>query len=366
MQTHPPHQPPPRLRVPRYNNRMNARGRVLIFFLSLIVFSQLSLAQSASADVSGGISLSLTPERPAPGNTVRISAASFSPDLERSDITWYANDKIIAQGPGLKGIDVTAGPLGSETHVVAVAQTADGTSNSGDAFIRPTEIDLLWESDSYIPPFYRGRALPSAGTSLRLQAVPRFKLPSGALVPEQDIIFTWRRNGSVVQSVSGRGRSSARLQAPVLFGTDIVTVEAASLDGSLQGSASVRVPSVEPVLQLYLDPPLFGVMYNQALGQQTAIADSEMSFAAVPYFAQAQSPNDSRLIYGWKVNGTDIEADPGRPSELTINSDKSTGLAQIALSLTHSANWFMQSLGAWAVSFSGNGALGAGSLQTQK
>ena len=109
------------------------------------------------------------------------------------------------------------------------------------------------------------------------------------------------------------------------------------------------IPSIEPVLTLYKNHPLFGISYNQALEEAESMPDTEMSFSAVPYFAEAEGPNDPALNYSWSINGIDIGTDESRRNALTINADKSNGLARIALSVTHAVNLFMQSSGSWEV-----------------
>lgn len=337
---------------------MQARNKI-IFLLVLLAFPvSLIHAQFATPSTDGGIVISITPENPLPNGYVRLSAFSSAIDLERSDITWYADTKVIAQGPGATEADISAGPLGTSVDIVVIARAEGGATASGQAFIRPTEVDILWESDSYTPPFYRGRALPSAGTKIRAQAIAGLKLSNGALVPESDIMYTWRRNGSVIQTASGRGRSFALFPAPTLFGTDTIEVEAVSISGTLSGKTIVRIPSIEPVLALYEDHPVFGILYSTAFGQTTIVKDAEATFAAVPYFAEANSPDDSQLVYNWRVNGQSVAADYARPSAITINADNSSGNADIALSLTRLRNWYMKADAEWKISFP-NGNSGA-------
>ncbi len=338
------------------NTLLTKNGFFATAFAMVVLFGTLFFATSpASAQFLSGrgarIFLSLSPEHPQPGENVRITADSSLIDLSRSDIEWSVDDEIITRSSGQKEASITAGPLGSEARVSVVARSLDGTLASGEAFIRPAEIDILWESSSYVPPFYRGRALPSAGTFVRAHAIVRFKPERETQISGSDIIFTWKRNGSVVQSASGRGRSSALLSAPTLFGVDTIEVNAVTIDGALEGQESVRIPSIEPVLTLYKDHPLFGIMYHQALTDTTFVPDIEMAFAAVPYFAEAKSPDDPRLIYSWRINGNDVAADESKRSSLTINADKSAGVAQIGISLKHATNWFMQSSGAWEITF---------------
>lgn len=215
----------------------------------------------------------------------------------------------------------------------------------------PNNIDLLIDSDSYTPPFYRGRALPSAGTQLRVQARTYFRRSDGSLVPPSSIVYTWRQNGEVVGSVSGLGKQTAILPSPTLYGTDTISVSAISSDRAFSGTALVRLSSVQPVLNLYQDHPLFGILYHQAMGAHTSIPDSEMTFAAVLYFAQSNGPSDPRLQYKWRVDDLAVPTSSAQASEITINADKSSGVAAIALSVAHSTNYFMNPRGTWSVSF---------------
>ncbi|MDO8481893.1 MAG: hypothetical protein Q7S75_02320 [bacterium] len=330
---------------------MVALTAFISLFGSLFLIFTPAYAQFGNAGAGARVFLSMNPSYPGPNERVHVSLESSVIDLSQSEITWYVNNKIFAQGTGLREADIVAGTLGTKTDISVIAQTSDGTSASGDATISPANVDLLWESDSYIPPFYRGRALASSGTSIRISAIVQFK-PIGSLqVPEGNIVYSWKRNGSVVGSASGKGRSFAVFPSPSLFGTDTIEVVASTVDGSQKGSGEVRISSIEPVLTLYQDHPLFGIMYNQALGNTTSLSDAEATFAAVPYFADADSPDDARLIYAWSVNGNSVQTDELKRSGLTVNADRSNGLAQIALSITHAANLAMQSSDAWRVSF---------------
>ena len=326
---------------------------VLIAVACVIFCTPHAHAQSGLLGISGAISIGTSPSYPGPGDSVHLTAESSAIDLSSASLVWYANGKVIAQGSGVVSADVTAGALGTETDVEVDALAADGTSASAQATLIPTQIDLLVDSDSYTPPFYRGRALPSAGTDLMLQAVPYFKRPDGSMVASSDITYTWKRDNEVMASVSGRGRSSVVIDSPPLFGTDTISVVARSSDGTLAGNASVSIPSVEPALALYEDHPLFGILYGQALGASTFIPESEMTFAAVPYFAQAQSANDAGMDFAWRVNDTAITPSTANPGEITIDSANSNGSALVSLELTRPSNFYMDARGSWNITFSG-------------
>ncbi|MBI2030834.1 hypothetical protein HYT05_04390 [Candidatus Kaiserbacteria bacterium] len=327
-----------------------------LFFLAFLLVAPYTHAQSdnffVSPDPDATVSLTMTPKNPSPGDTVHLSVTGGSRvDLQNSTITWYQNGKNISKGIGITSIDIKAGVLGTKLDMGVQVDSPDGGSAASSLSIIPTHIDLLVDSDSYTPPFYRGRALPSAGTQMRMQALVYFKRTDGSFVPPNSIVYTWSENGQIIGKVSGKGRQNVTLPSPVLYGTSVITVNAVSNDGLFSGSASIRISSIEPILALYENHPLFGFMYHQAMGEKTSIPDSETTFAAVPYFADIKNPNDPRLRYNWTVNGSVVPTDTTRPSEITINADKSDGKATISLSLSHSSNVFMNPKGDWDVVF---------------
>lgn len=324
----------------------------LIAVFALLPSAPYAHAQFVLPSIEKALSITLTPAHPSPGESVRLEARSSAYDLSQSVLTWRVNGKAFASGEGATSADVVAGSLGSEINVSVEAVAPDGTKSSARAAIVPTSIDLLWESDSYVPPFYEGRALPSAGTVLRLQAAPHFRSPGGGELPASGLTYTWRRNDEVIASVSGRGKFTATIPAPALFGVDVISVEAASFDGAFSGEASARIPSTEPTLALYENHPLFGILYNRALGGETLIPDSEMTFAAIPYFAEARSPNDRALNWSWRVNGEGVAGDQRRPSELTVSAQNSNGFALLSLELMHLTNVFLQASGSWGITLS--------------
>lgn len=331
-------------------------GLILFLFCAGIVSFSATRAHAQLINPPGAetaLTIVLSPEHPAPGDTVTLVLTSTLHDLSKSTITWRANGALIAQGEGVTNATVTAGDIGTETDI-SVEATSEAGDASAAASIIPTRIDVLWEADSFVPPFYRGRALPSAGSRVKLMAVAFIPNGSGGYLPEDKIVYTWRKNGDIV--LSGRGKSSVTIPGPVLFGTDTVTVQTVSLSKNVSGEGRVRIPSIEPVLSLYTNHPLFGVTYHRALGPTTFVAESEMSFAAMPYFAPSSAANDPSLNYVWRVNRTLVDADTGGANEVTIDAAKSPGLAQLQLGVSHQKNLYMDVEGSWQITFTREGS----------
>lgn len=321
-------------------------GPLLVALLALPADAQILSVFSEARD---RLTIDVTPEFPGAGETIFFTVRGLSTDLDRADIAWYVDNRLIATGSGVISANATLGPLGSRARISVSVTSEEGSVLEAERTLRPAEVDLLWEGNSYVPPFYAGKRLASPDGTVRAEAIPRLRRENGTSVADTDIIYTWRRNDGIVAEASGRGKSSALFSSPELFGNDTIEVEAASLDGSLIARSSVRIPSIDPFVMLYVDHPLFGMLYHASVGASQTLSDIEATFAAVPYFAPVDSPNDSRLAYAWRVNGDPIAADPKDPSRLTMNAKGSNGEARVELSLTHATSYIMRATGVWNI-----------------
>lgn len=327
-----------------------------LFVAFLIALPFIAHAQFTIPGFQGALRIAMTPVHPAPGQQVRLALESALLDLDTSTIVWSIDGKRSATSE--KYLDIGAGALGTTRIVSAEVTSAEGSIVSAETTITPTEVDLLYDADSYVPPLYQGRALPSAGSTLRLTAIPHFRRSNGTEIPSTDIVFSWKKNGQVLGSLSGRGKSNVSIPAPYLYGTDIVSVEAVSTDESFAGSASVAIPSVDPIVRLYQDHPLFGLRLDYALASTTRIIDREMTFAAIPFFATASSPADDALLYTWTVDGKPVTTSGETKHELTLGASAG-GEARLSVGISHASNIFFGVENSWRIIF--NSSLGADS-----
>ncbi|HEY4527372.1 MAG TPA: hypothetical protein VJK53_06055 [Candidatus Paceibacterota bacterium] len=329
---------------------------LLSTLLLLLALPPYASAQFSIPGFEDQLTITATPSLPGPNEFVHFSVEGAIFSSQNADASWSVNGKeVVPHEDG--SIDVQMGRAGEKTVVIATVGSQTLTHT-----IIPTTVDLIVEGGGYTPPFFKGRPLASPGTVLRVQAIPHFG-SAGVTIANDQIMFTWRQNGTVV--ASGKNRATATLSAPPLFGADTILVEARSQDGAYAGSASVRLPGIDPAATLYVHHPLVGIKYYDAVEEGESVEDVETTFAAVPYFADARSPSDPGLIYEWSVNGRAVRADAERASEITINADSASGVAQLSLTLSSSVNFFLHAEQSWNLRFLGTGsALPGGAPQS--
>lgn len=321
----------------------------VVSIMLAILFSlvpQLARAQFSIPTIADNLTIVATPSAPGPHTPVHLSLEST---VTKSAVaTWTVNGRAVSTNEDTGGIDIQTGALGEKTTITASVDGDNGAQTVTLTLV-PTAVDLLLDATSYVPPFFKGRPLASPGTTLRAQALPHFG--NTTPVSNDRIMFTWRQGGAVV--ASGVGKSSVSLAAPPLFGSDTISVEAQSVDGAYAGEASVQLPGIDPNATLYVNNPLTGIEYYDAIQNGAKVPDIETTLIAVPYFTEAQSPNDAQFIYDWKVNGEAVPDGASNASEITINSSNSTGAANLSLTLSSSANFYLHADQSWNISFPG-------------
>ena len=231
---------------------------------------------------------------------------------------------------GLLVVLIAPATLSAQTTLEDVTKSTIYTpGNSSSA----STVSLSAEGVTYTPPFYRGRALPSADAPVRIHADAQF----GGSVPASSVNYTWTINTRVMQNLSGLGKSDLLLSGASLYGTMIVSVAASA--GSLHGSQTIRIPAVTPKVVLYNDDPLLGMRYHTAIDATTPLHSSETTLVAEPYFFAVSSPVSSDLIYKWSVNGSPVLSDQDSPARITLNVDGG-GEATASVGLTLSSTQF--------------------------
>lgn len=302
------------------------------------------------------LQIAVSPTTPGPGDDVVLSLSSSAADLNRSTISWTQNGRVVSSGRGIKTFRFTAGPLGSTAAIAVLVQTADGNRLRSQAVIRPAAVDFLWEADTYTPPFYRGKALPSPGSTIRITAVPHFVLSNGARLASSELVFTWVKDGTILGNLSGSGKETLETTVPSGFRPVDIMIEVASLQNSFSVKKELRIIPEEPRVVFYERHPLLGVLYNNALPGTINLKAEETTVRAEPLYFSLNDLRGGRVAFLWSLNGRSVSSGE-REGEITIRTEAGSlqvlSRARISLVIENAARVLQAATAEFLVNFGG-------------
>ena len=159
---------------------------VIVLLVVFSVFSTLALSRAHAASESS-VLVNVAPENPTPFEDVNITLNSYASNLDSVLITWSVNGKNILSGIGKKSFSLKTGPAGSTSIVTVVVSLPDGDITK-TITIKPSVMTLLFQAnDSYVPAFYRGKALPTLGSEIKVVAMPEIGNP-------KNMTYAWQKD----------------------------------------------------------------------------------------------------------------------------------------------------------------------------
>ncbi len=299
--------------------------RAAVIFGLLAGAGLLGLVTIGRAQTPGSLlsaAVELTPALPQPSSEVRAKVISFSFDVERASILWTLNGRRLLEGRGAKELAFEVGPVGSLNELEVTISPQEGGFIEKRVEIRPQGVDLLIEPESFTPPWYKGAAVASPGSRIRVIAIPNFIFARSRLDPKT-LIYNWRIGDVAKGDLSGRGKQSLALRAPAVSGANTaVTVKVSSPQGDL-AEAQTFITASPPEILSYERAPLEGLRVSEALGIKTISAGANLEIQAVPFFMNFSSLDD--LKFDWSFNGTRVAPNPREPDVFLIKSAPESG-----------------------------------------
>lgn len=288
-----------------------------------VVFAQIS-------GVGDDFTLQITPKIPGPNKTVQAKVVSYSFDINRAYITWIVNSTVISQGLGEKRFSFTTGNAGTRSILKVVVVSETGWRSEKSVSFNIADLDLLWEAFTHTPLSYRGKALTSSESLIKVSAIPYF-VSGGARISPSRLFYKWELNNKNLSDASGLGRDSLIYKSSRIFSIDSVKVTVSSMNQTITAQKRVMISVNSPKLVLYEEHPLEGPRYNRALQREFNLLSNEISLRAEPFFFSRE--NLSQLSYNWKMNNSTVK--PGKRESFLnlLKPEEGEGLANISLSV---------------------------------
>lgn len=282
-------------------------------FLAIILASiPFSLVYGQEATQS--IDLTLAPLQPNPQESFTARIDSFTMDLNEALITWRYNNTVVASGVGTRSVSLIAPAAGGASTIYVTARGTEGTATTLFT-VRPAAVDLLWESpNTYTPPFYKGKALPAPGATVRVLAIPAVGAP-------QTLSYEWSYNDTVVQNQSGKGKFRFNLTTDILTTENNIRLRASSAGFSAE--ESVAIPLRTPTLVAYKKNNGF-IDFSNGTTQTVTLTETGTTLRFEPFnFTIVRNILDDIRI-GLTLGGSPV-AGGSRPNELPLSRPEEQG-----------------------------------------
>lgn len=322
------------------------------FFVFCVLFSFGQIVMAQNHTVGNFLEIAINPANPKPLEKVLVEIQSFSYDLDRSKISWLVNGQVKKTEMGLKKFDVLAGKNGEKTTIKASVETPQDGLREIEISFTPSVIDLIYESLSYTPPFYKGRSLnPNQGVVL-VTAVPEIINSRGVKIPAQDLIYNWKKDGLVMQSDSGIGKNTFVFSGTIPIKDAVIEVNASSVEESISASQRITISNVSPKIVFYEENPVYGIMFNKAIKNTVNMTADEFQVKAFPYYMSVGYTKSPDLNYKWSINGNSVpNLDTDKSAMLFRQENSGSGTAIISLKIENTNRIFQFIENAFSINF---------------
>ncbi len=276
---------------------------LLTFYFSLPIFvsAQFNLGNLNSgglSSLSDELSVDLIPTYPKPNAQVYVNLRMYTEDLNSAMISWLLNGKVEKEGRGLTSFNFRTADAGSKTTITINIKLQNGINFSKLITINPATVDLLWQSNSFVPPFYKGKALFPPQGEVLISAIPQFNSLNSQIDPGR-LIYKWTAEGEVLEGQSGYGKNTIRLTGPILGTAINVEVLVTDPTSNLVAENFITINPINPLIVFYENNPLYGIVFEHSINGGLNLKGEEVSIVVAPFFMNIRDP----VSYSWSMNG---------------------------------------------------------------
>lgn len=334
-------------------SRINKKITIItILTLSFLFFFVPSFSEAELLTSEDDIHVKMQPELPKANQDVSINIESYITDLERAEILWYKNSKLIKRGNGETSFSFATSNLGTSDTITIQVKSSNAGLITKNIVISPAEVDLVWEADSFTPPLYKGKALNSHQSKIKIIALPNFVTENGNIIDSNNLIYTWKKDWKVQGNSSGYGKNILNIEGPQMFKDSLIILEVETVDGKLKAKGSINIEAYEPKIIFYENNPLLGVVYSQAISNQFNLRNEEIVITAQPFFFSSSDISKGNLEYNWSMNNREISGSE-KDNSITLKQGKDTGVTNLRLEIQNVYRIMQFARNSFNINFSG-------------
>lgn len=255
------------------------------------------------------LSFVVNPQYPKPSESIVISLDSFFVNIQTSLVRWEHEGVILAEGIGRSQLTFQTT---EDTNISVSVKTQDGATFSQLIPIVVSDVDVLWQANnSYVPPFYKGKALPTEESSvISVVAIPNR--------PERDsLLYRFQKNGVDVSGQGGLGKPSFSFSTSIFDEGNRVSALVQNITGTLSVAGSNVVNYVTPEVVFYERDTRLGTYLQKVVRNNHTVDKKTINIVATPFFLSTTDLEDESLVMEWSVNNrvTDV---PGLKNQISV------------------------------------------------
>ena len=298
----------------------------LWIFGFFLLFSYVPYTASAQSFTGGspGISIASNPQFPGAYTDTIITLDDYQLNTAGATISWFVDSVEQTVFRNARSVTVTTGAIG-EKSVVSVALTrTNAPALSTSITLVPTEVHIILEAHTYVPSFYKGRALPNIGSPVRAIAI----IEDGTKSAPGTYSYTWSEENTVLFGGPLKGKYAYEFTMP-RYGTKQLSVEVTDGMGKSAGRGVVSLKATDPELHFYEQSPLRGLS-QKVVGNPLSLIGEETTIYGEPYFINAKM-NQSDASFTWKIKNVVANQESADPNAITLQKVGESGTSQISL-----------------------------------
>lgn len=296
------------------------RATIFLFSAFIMLFSGAANAQTLAAELlNDKESITLSPEFPAPGEVVKASMNNYSSFLSGASIAWSINGAAVPETDNHREISFIAGDVGEKMDLRVTLTPEAGAPRYIERSITPIYVDIVFEPQTHVPFFYKGRGLPSIDSIVNATAL----IDNGSL-QTGDYVYIWRVNNVVLEQGPIRGRNKVSFETP--RGTkSTVYLQVTRPNGDVIARKAVYLPAVYPSIYFYEESGLYGPS-TQAIVGNKILTGNVLSLIAEPYNLDSRVYNAPDIVE-WSINGQKSEFSNSNPYSMVVQRAGASGVS---------------------------------------
>lgn len=324
------------------------------FFVSTLLVSQVAFvyAQETPDFTNGGtvdpsslsfpakypqieeqVDVNISPETPRPGDEVTIKVEAYGTDLNTHLIDWRINGTSTLRGIGQKKLKFIMGRSGTITNVDLIISPKNAPEIRRSYTFAPVDVDILWQANTYTPPFYKGKALYTPESSVSFTALPNITI-GGVKVDPGEVVYKWSENYEVQGDRSGFGKNTYEFVGPIILRPVTIQTETyAAANKNLKGVNSFELNNVYPQAIVYENSPIYGVLFNRAVNNGYLLSQREVKLSVFPYYFSTDNKND-KVAYDWSLDDSPLDIPISENSTVFRRTDNLRGQAKISVGIS--------------------------------